>query len=73
MLRPSLLMMLARSGIGRLIFRLMLDRRVPVLSKLIIPAGLVYIISPFDLLPDIIPILGWLDDIVAIGVRAIAS
>ena len=30
MLRPSLLMMLARSGIGRLIFRLMLDRRVPV-------------------------------------------
>ena len=71
MLRPSLLMMLARSGIGRLIFRLMLDRRVPVLSKLIIPAGLVYIISPFDLLPDIIPILGWLDDIVAIGVTLI--
>ena len=65
MLRPSLLMMLARSGVGRLILRLMLDRRVPIWSKLIIPGGLVYILSPIDFLPDIIPILGWLDDIVA--------
>lgn len=68
MLRPSLLLMLARSGIGRLIFRLMLDRRVPIWSKLIIPGGLVYILSPIDFLPDIIPILGWLDDIIAIVV-----
>ena len=65
MLRPSLLMMLARSGVGRLILRLMLDRRVPIWSKLIIPGGLIYILSPIDFLPDIIPILGWLDDIVA--------
>ena len=60
MLRPSLLLMLARSGIGRLIFRLMLDRRVPVWSKLIIPGGLIYVLSPIDFMPDIIPILdGW--------------
>ena len=62
MFRPSLLMMLARSGVGRLILRLMLDRRVPIWSKLIIPGGLVYILSPIDFIPDIIPILGWLDD-----------
>lgn len=68
MLRPSLLLMLARSGIGRLIFRLMLDGRVPIWSKLIIPGGLVYILSPIDFMPDIIPILGWLDDIVAVVV-----
>ena len=68
MLRPSLLLMLARSGIGRLIFRLMLDRRVPIWSKLIIPGGLVYILSPIDFMPDIIPILGWLDDIIAVVV-----
>ncbi len=66
MLRPSLLLMLARSGIGRLVMRLMLDRRVSVWSKLIIPGGLIYILSPIDFMPDIIPILGWLDDIVAI-------
>ena len=66
MLRPSLLMMLARSGIGRLILRLMLDRRVSIWSKLIIPGGIVYMVSPIDVLPDIIPIMGWIDDMLAI-------
>lgn len=66
MLRPSLLMMLARSGIGRLILRLMLDRRVPIWSKLIIPGGIIYMLSPFDIIPDFLIGLGWLDDIFAI-------
>ena len=66
MLKPSLLWMLARSGIGRLIMRLMLDKRVPIWSKLIIPAGIVYLLSPFDIIPDFLIGLGWLDDIVAI-------
>ncbi len=66
MLRPSLLLMLARSGIGRLILRLMMDRRVPVWSKLIIPGGIIYMISPFDIIPDFLIGLGWLDDIFAI-------
>ena len=66
MLRPSLLLMLARSGIGRLILRLMLDRRVPIWSKLIIPGGIIYMLSPFDIIPDFLIGLGWLDDIVAI-------
>lgn len=66
MLKPSLLWMLARSGIGRLIMRLMLDRRVPIWSKLIIPAGIVYLLSPFDIIPDFLIGLGWLDDIVVI-------
>ena len=66
MFRPSLLMMLARSGIGRLIMRLMLDRRVPIWSKLIIPGGVIYMLSPFDIIPDFLIGLGWLDDIIAI-------
>lgn len=66
MLRPSLLLMLARSGIGRMILRLMLDRRVPIWSKLIIPAGIIYMLSPFDIIPDFLIGLGWLDDIFAI-------
>lgn len=66
MLRPSLLMMLARSGIGRLILRLMLDKRVPIWSKLIIPGGIIYMLSPFDIIPDFLIGLGWLDDIFAI-------
>ena len=66
MLRPSLLMMLARSGIGRLILRLMMDKRVPIWSKLIIPGGIIYMISPFDIIPDFLFVLGWLDDVFAI-------
>ena len=66
MLRPSLILMLARSGIGRLILRLMLDRRVPIWSKLIIPGGIIYMVSPFDIIPDFLIGLGWLDDIFAI-------
>ena len=66
MLRPTLLLTLARSGIGRMILRLMLDRRVPIWSKLIIPVGIIYMLSPFDIIPDFLFPLGWLDDIIAI-------
>lgn len=30
-------------------------------------ASLVYLISPVDLLPDIFPVVGWIDDAVVIG------
>lgn len=33
----------------------------PLSSKLLIVAALLYVISPFDLIPDI-PLVGWLDD-----------
>lgn len=66
MLRSSLIMMLVRSGIGRAIMRLMMDKRVPLRSKLIIPAGIIYMLSPFDIIPDFLIGLGWLDDIFAI-------
>lgn len=66
MFRPSLLMMLAHSSIGRLILRLMLDKRVPIRSKFIIPLGIIYMLSPIDIIPDFIIGLGWLDDIFAI-------
>lgn len=59
-------MMLARSGIGQLIIRLMLDRRVPIWSKLIIPASIIYMVSPIDFMPDFLLFLGWIDDIVAL-------
>ena len=58
------LLMLTR--IPGLVFRLMLDRRVPLRLKLIIPAAVLYLISPIDLLPDILPLLGHTDDLVVI-------
>ncbi len=55
----------------RLAWRLMLDSRVPLWVKTIVPASLVYLISPVDFVPDVIPGLGQLDDlaIIVIGVK----
>ena len=64
------LLMLTR--IPGLVFRLMLDRRVPMRLKLIIPAAVLYLVSPIDLLPDIFPLLGHTDDLVVI-ILALAS
>ena len=47
----------------RLIWRLMLDRRVPLASKIIPILAAAYVISPIDLIPDFLPIRGQLDDI----------
>ncbi len=55
----------------RLVLRLMQDPRVPIFPKLIIPAAVIYVLSPIDLLPDLILGLGQVDDIaiVIFGVR----
>lgn len=47
----------------KLIVRLIGDKRVNPWLKIIPVAGLVYLISPFDLIPDImLPVIGELDD-----------
>lgn len=47
----------------RLSWALLLDSRVPWVLKLIPLGAVAYVISPIDVIPDIIPILGQLDDI----------
>ena len=47
-----------------LIKRLVMDPRVPRKSKLILGATVVYLVSPVDVVPDFVPGLGQLDDIV---------
>ena len=47
----------------KLILRLVGDKRVNPWLKLIPVAGLVYLVSPIDLIPDIVfPVIGELDD-----------
>jgi uncharacterized membrane protein YkvA (DUF1232 family) len=50
----------------KLIWRLLNDRRVPSWLKMIIPATLLYLLFPVDIIPDIAPGLGQLDDIAVI-------
>ena len=48
----------------RLWWRLLKDPRVPETLKLLLPAlAVVYVLWPVDLLPDLVPILGQLDDV----------
>ena len=43
-----------------------MDSRVSLLTKAIVPTTLIYIISPFDIIMDFIPIAGQIDDIVSL-------
>lgn len=38
------------------------DPRVPVVAKLVVVLVVAYALSPIDLIPDFIPVLGYLDD-----------
>jgi uncharacterized membrane protein YkvA (DUF1232 family) len=37
---------------------------VPIFAKIIIIAAIIYALSPIDLIPDFIPVLGYLDDLI---------
>jgi uncharacterized membrane protein YkvA (DUF1232 family) len=54
----------------RLAWMLARDRRVPLWVRLLPPALVIYLAMPLDLVPDFIPVLGQLDDILvsAVGV-----
>lgn len=41
-----------------------LDKTTPVIAKLLILFTVGYAMSPIDLIPDFIPILGYLDDLI---------
>ena len=42
-------------------------RRIPAFSIWMIVFALLYVAGPFDLIPDIIPGMGWLDDAFIVG------
>jgi uncharacterized membrane protein YkvA (DUF1232 family) len=49
---------------GRLTLELLADRRVPAARKALLAGVVGYAVSPLDLIPDGIPVLGALDDVV---------
>ena len=46
------------------VFLSLKDRRTPWYAKTIAAAVVVYALSPIDLIPDFIPVLGYLDDLI---------
>lgn len=63
------LMMLV-PNLARLFRHLIRDRRVPLSSKLVLAFTVAWVVSPIDLVPEFIPIIGPLDDII-VGVLAL--
>jgi len=59
--RPSLLRTLVSHV--RVTLRLLREPRVPLLFKLIPVLAAGYVISPLDFVPDVLPIVGQLDDL----------
>jgi len=68
--RGEMMMSLLRDlpNFGRLVVRLARDPRVSMLDKGLVVAALAYAAVPADAIPDAIPFLGELDDVVVVGV-----
>ena len=54
----------------RLSIRLLREPSVPLVRKLILVLVAVYFISPLDIIPDVLPVIGEIDDL-AIGLLAL--
>ena len=52
---------------GLLVGRLLRDPRVPPARKVFLGGTVVYLISPIDLIPEMVPIGGWADDAILIA------
>jgi uncharacterized membrane protein YkvA (DUF1232 family) len=47
----------------KLLYRLLKDKRVPKAEKVLLIGAIIYVISPLDLIPDLIPFVGQVDDL----------
>lgn len=54
----------------RLVLHLMREPEVPFYLKLLPFAGLIYVLFPFDIVTDLVPIIGQLDDVTALLVSS---
>jgi uncharacterized membrane protein YkvA (DUF1232 family) len=54
-------------NMAKLLARLLKDTRVPTAEKALFLGAIVYFIMPFDLIPDVFPFIGQVDDIYVIA------
>lgn len=50
-------------NIVKLITRLIKDPRVPRRAKITLGLAAAYVTSPIDLIPEVVPVIGWADDV----------
>lgn len=54
-------------NLAKLLIRLLLDKRVPAYRRLVMAVAGVYVAFPIDLVPDTIPVLGTVDDLLVLA------
>ncbi len=54
-------------NLTKLAYRLMRDPRLPVKQKAFVGAALAYLVAPVDVIPDFIPLIGRVDDLVILA------
>ena len=52
------------------VFLALKDKETPILAKIFATLTVVYALSPVDLVPDFIPVLGYLDDVILLPALA---
>ena len=55
------------------IFIALKDRQTPVAAKIFAVITLIYALSPIDLIPDFIPVLGYLDDVIILPLLVVVT
>ncbi len=50
----------------RLYWRLFRDHRVSIWPKILLVLSAVYVVSPIDLIPDVLPFIGEVDDLIVL-------
>lgn len=61
LVKDAVLMM---PNIVKLVGRLIKDPRVPRRAKITLGLAAAYVMSPIDLIPEVIPVVGWADDVI---------
>lgn len=56
----------ALPDLGRTLWRMARDREVPLRARVLLWALAAYLAMPIDLVPDVIPVIGYADDVVIV-------